>query len=497
MKLLNPLFRNLIVSLLIFFFTPGFAKAELKIIFTSNMPEILLKDGKPGYAELSGYLESLKSQGDDVIFIHGGDSLAPNSLSVFDKGAHIIDVLNLLSPAVMSISKRELAFGIDELTMRTSEAQFPMLVSNLIDSRYDLPVEGVLDQYKLTVDGKNIGITSILDKDVVGKYITENACLPERAIALQTAYRNLTASKIDISILVTDDLSLDFELISDNNLFDIVLISNEDKDLIERKNKTVLAHSGGMDVQIAEITIPNEFPAQDISAKLVALAGRPADPKIVKIIKGYSDNLSHILDVEVGITESLLDTSKVAVRVAENAFGNLVADIFRLEINADIAVHNGGAIRGKKQYPPGTMLTRRDVQTELPFPNKIQRVEITGSELYSIMENAVSKVEEADGRFLHISGFQVIYDTRLPPGSRIKSIMYKNEKLKLDEVLQLVTTDYLIGGGDGYTLLKGKEILDTQSGERMMWHFVADYIKRNGSISPVVEGRLIDIASTN
>ena len=70
-----------------------------------------------------------------------------------------------------------------------------------------------------------------------------------------------------------------------------------------------------------------------------------------------------------------LDTPHRALRTQETAIGNLFADAIRASTGADVAIVNGGGIRGNKQYPAGQKLTRRDVLIELPFGNVTVMVE--------------------------------------------------------------------------------------------------------------------------
>ncbi|CAN0480875.1 unnamed protein product, partial [Discosporangium mesarthrocarpum] len=43
-------------------------------------------------------------------------------------------------------------------------------------------------------------------------------------------------------------------------------------------------------------------------------------------------------------------------------------------------------------------------------------------ELLSVLENAVSEVEDMHGRFAHVSGMSFTYLSTNPPGSRIENV---------------------------------------------------------------------------
>ena len=74
-------------------------------------------------------------------------------------------------------------------------------------------------------------------------------------------------------------------------------------------------------------------------------------------------------------------------------------------------------------YAGGSQLTRRDILTELPFGNKTLLLEVDGAMVKAALENGVSKVEDSQGRFPHVSGLTFTYDKSKPAGSRVASVM--------------------------------------------------------------------------
>ena len=113
----------------------------------------------------------------------------------------------------------------------------------------------------------------------------------------------------------------------------------------------------------------------------------PEDSAIAAKVKSYEDLLSKELDIEIGKTTTELDSRKKTVRTEEAAIGNLIADAMRDGVDADIGMANGGGIRAKKIYAPGTMITRRDILSELPFGNVVVKLGLTGSQVWDTLEN--------------------------------------------------------------------------------------------------------------
>jgi len=106
------------------------------------------------------------------------------------------------------------------------------------------------------------------------------------------------------------------------------------------------------------------------------------DAAVAAKVKGYKDRLSKELDIKIGTTSTELDSRKKTVRYGEATIGNLIADAMREGVDADIGFANGGGIRAKKIYDPGTSLTRGDILTELPFGNVVVKLGLTGAQIW-------------------------------------------------------------------------------------------------------------------
>jgi 2',3'-cyclic-nucleotide 2'-phosphodiesterase (5'-nucleotidase family) len=183
---------------------------------------------------------------------------------------------------------------------------------------------------------------------------------------------------------------------------------------------------------------------------------------------------------------------RTTVRLKESAVGNLIADAIRDATKADVAITNGGGIRGDRTYAAGTTLTRKDVLTELPFGNVTVTMDITGADLRAALEEGVSLVEDVAGRFPHVSGMSFTFDARRPRGNRVLQVTIGGKPLDPAAIYRVATNEYMMAGGDGYaSLKKGRPVLDA-SGGPLMANVVMDYIAARGSVTPAVEGRIVE-----
>ncbi|MDX1575702.1 MAG: 5'-nucleotidase, partial [Kiloniellales bacterium] len=191
------------------------------------------------------------------------------------------------------------------------------------------------------------------------------------------------------------------------------------------------------------------------------------------------------------VTEVKLVSRRAAVRTEETRLGNLIADAMRDAVGAEVAITNGGAIRGDRTYKAGTTLTRKDILQELPFGNVTVLIELSGADLRAALENGVSQVEDKAGRFPQVSGLNFVYDPAAPTGSRVVEVTVGGEPLEISRFYRVATNDFIQGGGDGYAALeRGKVLIDAASGQ-LLATTVMDYIAAAETVAPIIEGRIV------
>ena len=112
------------------------------------------------------------------------------------------------------------------------------------------------------------------------------------------------------------------------------------------------------------------------SFRLIDTADIEPDPEVAKRVAAYEAEFSKELDAIIGTTATELDSRRSVVRSEEAAIGNLIADAMRTTVGADVALMNSGGIRGDRVYPPASEITRRDILSELPFGNRVVKLEV-------------------------------------------------------------------------------------------------------------------------
>ena len=498
---LKTLFYGLMMGLIAFAPLTAMADetATLRIILTADHYELPPKNGRGGYAKLASVVNWEKAGAEHSIFVHAGDAYSPSLLSSMDKGKSTVDMLNAVGLDYMVLGNHEWDFGMENMRERVWQSNFPVLASNAIDID-GLPIDGTVRTAMVNVGPFRVGIMGLVTTNTK---VLSSAGSDDFLPVLDTA--KLLAKELKgqganlIVALAHLDFLEDMELVQ-SGLVNVVLSGHDHYYISWDDGKTVWMDSGEnsekvgvMDVHLKSFMKRGKKRfSWEADMRFVDTKNVPEDRTIALKIKKYEKFLSKELDIQIGKTNTKLDSHRNTVRTREAAIGNLIADAMRDGVNADIGFANGGGIRAGKIYTPGTIITRRDMLLEMPFGNVVVKLKLTGAQIWEALENGVSQVENIAGRFPQVSGVSFTYNPKAQAGSRVVSAKIGGQPLNKGRSYTVATNNYAASGGDGYKIFKKGEVLINASGATLLAGMVMDYIKTKGSVSPKVEGRIVD-----
>ena len=497
---LKAIFSGLILGLIAF--APMAAMADetatIRFILIGDLYELPPEKGRGGYAKLASVVRQEKVGEKHSYFVHAGDAYSPSLLSSMDKGKSTVDMLNAVGVDYMVLGNHEWDFGPEIARKRIWESNFPILASNARD-KDGLPIDGTVRTAMVNVGPFRVGIMGLITPNtkVLASPKTDTfLSVVDTAAALSKELKRQGANLI--VALAHLDYVEDMELFQ-SGLVDVLLSGHDHYHILFDNGKAVWMDSGEDAEKVGVIDVHmKSFMKRgkkrfdwEADMRFVDTKDIPEDGAIAAKVKSYEDLLSKELDIEIGKTTTELDSRKKTVRTEEAAIGNLIADAMRDGVNADIGIANGGGIRAKKIYEPGTMLKRRDILSELPFGNVVVKLRLTGAQVREALENGVSKVESNAGRFPQVSGVSFIYNPKAKAGSRVISVKVGNNPLNKSGTYTVATNNYAAGGGDGYSVFKKGKVLIDASGATLLAGMVMNYIKAKGSVSPKVEGRIV------
>lgn len=198
------------------------------------------------------------------------------------------------------------------------------------------------------------------------------------------------------------------------------------------------------------------------------------------------------------------------VRTQETEIGNLISDAVREMTDTDIAVVNGGSIRGSLYK--GDVYSY-DLDYVCPYGNKIIVLEVNAEVIRSMLENSLSMMIQENnipgGRFLNVSGLKYSFTpaTESTPAQLVDVTLADGSPLDENAVYTIAVTDYMAGisgyednNGDGFTMLnvysdntpKSENVKLVRETEYTLCTTLEEYmIKHNdAAITSKLEGRI-------
>jgi 2',3'-cyclic-nucleotide 2'-phosphodiesterase (5'-nucleotidase family) len=244
--------------------------------------------------------------------------------------------------------------------------------------------------------------------------------------------------------------------------------------------------------------------------------GITPDPAIQARIDDLNTQLQPILGTVIGSSTVEVLRSDVCGRadgrLCESLVGDAVTDAIRStysSIGTEFAITNSGGLRDRLTCPPaggGTgfcpaftpppyLITRGQVLAVLPFGNVVVTLDVSGVELKAMLENGVSSMPGANGRFPQVSGLCFTYNIEAAVGTRVTSAVRQAadgsctgaaiDLTTTTEQYHIAENDFMASGGDGYP-----NFFSRATTQNIMDQVVADYIASNSPISPAIQGRI-------
>jgi 2',3'-cyclic-nucleotide 2'-phosphodiesterase (5'-nucleotidase family) len=177
-------------------------------------------------------------------------------------------------------------------------------------------------------------------------------------------------------------------------------------------------------------------------------------PRLQEFIARYRAQLPPVRMLT--LTDTAIDCRAATLRSREAPIGNYIADRLRAYFHADVALYNGGGIRGDCVLPAGR-LTSMDIETMLPFGNEAVVVGMTGEALRQALERSVAQLPQPWGGFLQVSGLKmrVGLHAQADAGRRIRSVDVLGpdgtfHPLDPKRRYRVATNSFLAQGGNGY-----------------------------------------------
>ena len=442
-----------------------------------------------GYAKAAALKKTYEGMGAYVLLMDAGDFIQGDPTVSTSEGATAVELMNLAGYDVAAPGNHEFDYGYANLKALASEADFPIVAANVLYGGK----AAFNDNVTFTApDGTKIGVFGLDTPETATKahpakikgvtFLADD----ELFACAQEQVNELEAEGCDIIVclghLGIDDESTgnrSMDLLEEVDGIDLFIDGHSHSDLDDiagavgescMVNDTILTSTGTKFENIGLVVISDgvmeatAIPTADITVKP---DGTVAD-RAAAIQKAVDDEYG----VVFAKTEVELNGVKAEVRTGETNLGNLITDALvwgaaEAGTKVDAAVTNGGGIRAS--ISKGN-ITKKDINTVLPFGNTLSIVKVTGAELLEALEASTYCTPETIGGFPHVSGIVFTVDTgkvydqgEQYPGStyygpksiqRVSIQSVGGKAFDPNATYTIATNDFMAAGGDTYYAFK-------------------------------------------
>ncbi len=464
----------------------------LTILQINDVYSTVPTDGLGGLARVATLKRDLVAAGRTPLLLLAGDFLSSSVASTVFKGEQMIAALNAVPLDVATLGNHEFDFGIETLLKRMAEARWQWVISNVLDRRTGKPVGDAPPFLIRTFGSLRVGI--------LGLCITTEGMPRDRTAEIQlidpfeaaATYLPMLKGQVDVIIALTHlTYAEDRTLAERFPEIDLIVGGHEHFPIASTVGRTLISKAGSEARNVARIDIGRR-PSGELERFYELVPVTPSiaeDATAAAIINSWEARLGTELARPIGRTRVPLDGVNVRLRSAETNLGNLVADAVRADVGADVAIVNGGGIRSDRVYPPGP-LTRRTMLEIHPFGNIVCKLSVRGSVILEALNSGVSKLPAVAGQFPQVSGIRFRIDPAGAPGDRVRSVTINDVPLQVERSYTLAVPDYLLNGGDGYSMFADQDVLVPAAGGHTVAAALEKYVTDRGDVAPAVDGRI-------
>ncbi|CAK0806774.1 unnamed protein product [Prorocentrum cordatum] len=443
------------------------ASNEITIVHFNDVYNIAgtMEDGVRfgGMSRAVHMVKKLRKRNPDRTFVvFAGDCLSPSVLSDMFKGEQMIDVLNDMKLDAASLGNHEFDFGVELLDTRLQESTFPWLNTNLMDETGQLlkhTTEYLIksvewaprwepdqkQEIKVCFFGVAYDVRETMFKDV-DRLTFENVLNASRRSV--DYLKNKEGCKVILPLthqFSEQDCELAKELGDD---IDLILGGHDhatEFTSVCGKAPYVKAASDLKTQWVMTLWLDDDGKVESVDGQEFSLTDAdPHDEEIHEKIVMWEEKAEKELAKLVGCLGADLDAVAFNVRRGETTMGNFGADAVRAMHKTDVALINGGTLRGNKVYSAGKA-SRKDLLEIHPFGNQVAKIYATGKELFDYINMNLDGWDTASGDFVQVSGLRYEFDHTKPAGERLQKLMTEDKKeVDPEQKFTVAITDYML-----------------------------------------------------
>ena len=475
--------------------------ANANIVYSSFEGKTVILHSNDVHGALAGYalMPALKAQfeaaGAEVYMVDAGDFSQGTVYVSSSLGASAVTMMNAAGYDIVTLGNHEFDFGYQQLKQNLNSAKFSVICANVY---LDETGETIYEPTKMieTASGLKLGFFGMETPETATKVnpalITEISfsTFDDLYASAQLAVDSLKEQEADLVIGICH-LGVDAESAANGyrsiDLYekvpgiDFIIDGHSHTVMTSGENGEPIQSTGTKFANIGVVVIDNET-KQIEGHYLMDTRGLAEDPTVAAVAKGIMDTVDAAYNTPFATSEVFLNGERdPGNRTEETNLGDLITDAMVWKVRSTggieeyyeaplVGVTNGGGIRASIEAGD---VTKKDINTVLPFGNTVAVIYTTGAELLEALEASTFSTPEAIGGFPQTSGIEWVLDTTVPfdqgevytlngkegsyyaPAS-IKRVTIKSingEPFDENAIYGVVTNNFCAAGGDTYNVL--------------------------------------------
>jgi 5'-nucleotidase len=453
-----------------------------------------------GLALLSGYINKVRKEEENVLYVIAGDMVQGSLIDSEYKGVSTMGLMNYLAPDVVSLGNHEFDYGLSHLLFLEKVANFPIVNANLYIKPYN---KRLMRPYLiLSKAGFDILFTGIITEKVmdsikmdplISSFITLQDAATEIG-KICNAYKN---DDIDLTVLLThigydSDLELAGMLKPEWGVD--LIIGGHSHTILEKpaeRNGVLIAQAGVGTDQIGRFDIVVDDDTNsivDYTWRLIPIDENIAEPDeaLAKYLATYQQEVDQKYN---SIVCKLAVEHTHPLREIETSLGNLFADAFADNAECHVMLVASGSIRTKELGP---LVTMRDLLTCFPYNDVLTRYTVTGEQLTNVFLHIMRKDNRnGEGECYQVNGR--VRATYCDGEKRLVSLKIDGDDVDPTKHYTICLQNYHAKNSKAYLNVSPEELsaIKTKVVSTSSFEVLEEYLKNNQNTSRHVEGRLV------
>ena len=448
------------------------------------------------YAKVAAMKGDYEARGAQVILADAGDYSQGTVYVSVNKGKDAVTMMNAAGYDVATIGNHEFDYGYAQLKSNLDSAAFKVVCANVLQDG-----SPVFDAYTMINKGgvqvAFVGLETPEAQTKANPALIQGLTFlagDEMYAAVQTQVDAARTAGADIVIVLThlgvdssSEPNTSYDLYEKVTGIDFIIDGHSHTVMTKGPEGEPIQSTGTALNNIGVITIDNAtnkiernelipiWHTEEVDGKEVPVYDyTKSDETVANAAKAIIDPID--ADYDQKFAESAVDLNGAKApgnRTEETNLGDLITDAMMwaiktkapgVDMNNAVAITNGGGIRAA--IAKGD-ITKKDVNTVLPFGNTLAVVYVKGSELLEALEVSTYCTPKSLGGFPQFAGMEVELNTACEydandttyPGStyfgpksinRITIKTVNGKAFDKDATYAVITNNFLAAGGDTY-----------------------------------------------